>query len=66
MGSSTLLILGIYCFTSVMVIMVDSRADSMGDNPDFQAWEAMLRNLSRQGKNGADQLIGFNACIGYW
>ena len=51
-----------------MVIMVDSRADSMGDNPDFQAWEAMLRNLSRQGKNGSDQLIYIvvNACIGYW
>ena len=42
-------------------------ADSMGANPDFDAWEDMLKNLSRQGKNVPDQLvyITINACTGY-
>ena len=47
MGSSSLFLLRVLCVASVLWII----ADSMGDNANFDAWEAMLKNLSRQGKN---------------
>ena len=67
MGPSTLFFLRMCCVTSVLWISADSMADSMGANPDFDVWEDMLKNVSKQGKNVSNQLafIIINACTGY-
>ena len=47
MGSSSFFFLRVLFVVSVLWML----ADSMGDNANLDAWEAMLKNLSRQGKN---------------